>query len=60
MEYLKNMLREEFDDYDYEKIINGVLRNIDLKLDIVYYIDINEYKGDINVQLKIIDFRISK
>lgn len=60
VEYLKNMLREEFDDYDYEKIINGVLRNIDLKLDIVYYIDINEYKGDINVQLKIIDFRISK
>jgi single-stranded-DNA-specific exonuclease len=52
------MLKGEFDDFICEKLNAGILRNIDFRLDIVYYITINEYNGDVSLQLNIKDFRV--
>ncbi len=60
VEYFKNMVIEKFGQYTSEKIFNGVLRNIDLIIDIVYYIDINEFNNNVSVQMKLKDFRMSK
>jgi single-stranded-DNA-specific exonuclease len=54
------MLKSNFDDYTCEKITSGILRNIDFRLDIVYYITINEYNGDVSLQLNIRDFRMCR
>ncbi len=53
------MIYHEFDDYTADKISNGILRDIDLIIDLVYYITINEFRGRKSVQLQIEDFRIS-
>ena len=56
----KEIIRSEFDSYDCDKIFVGNLTNIKLKLDIVYYLSINEYNNDVSLQLSIKDFRINK
>ncbi len=53
------IINDNFETFIANKILNGVLRDIDLMLDIVYYIDINEFMGRRSVQLKIEDFRIA-
>ncbi len=53
------IIEENFDEYTANKILNGVVRDIDLMLDIVYYIGINDFRNKKSVQLKIEDFRIS-
>ena len=54
------MVEGGFDEYDSEKILSGILRNIDFRLDIIYYLSINEYNGDVSMQLNIKDFRLHK
>ncbi|MFV0503666.1 MAG: single-stranded-DNA-specific exonuclease RecJ [Lachnospirales bacterium] len=54
------VLENKFTSYEVNKIKKGILRNVDLKIDIVYYIDINEYKNNFSVQLKVKDFRLSE
>ena len=56
----KEIISDEFDNYDSDKIFAGNLTNIKLKLDIVYYLSINEYNNDVSLQLSIKDFRISR
>lgn len=58
VEKFKDLIINNFDTYDQEKIFKGILRSVNLNLDIVYSIDINEYNGNTSVQLKIKDFRI--
>lgn len=55
----REMINSNFSAYDGEKILNGILSSINLNLDIVYSIDINIYNGDVSVQLRVKDFRIS-
>ncbi|GHU50592.1 single-stranded-DNA-specific exonuclease RecJ [Clostridia bacterium] len=43
-----------------EKILSGVIRNTPIILDIVYHIEINEYKGNYSRELRIKDFRRHK
>ena len=57
IDQFKEIIYTNFDSYDAEKITKGVLRNVELFLDIVYYIDINDYNGDISIQLKIVDMK---
>lgn len=54
----ENLIEENYNFYESEKILKGILRTAKLCLDIVYYIDINHYNGLTSVQLKIEDFRI--
>lgn len=49
----------KFSPYVQNKIKNGMVRNVDLALDIVYYIEVNEFRGDISLQLKIGDFKLA-
>ncbi len=51
-------LEETFSEFECEKIMIGMLRDIKLYMDVVYYIDINEFKGDVSVQLKVKDYII--
>ena len=50
------MIQSQFDEDLSEAIFNGVLRNVDIKLDIVYYVEMNHYNGLSSVQLKLKDF----
>lgn len=59
-EYFAKSIQASFDEYDSEKILNGVILNINLTIDAVYYININEYNNNVSVQMNIKDFRISK
>lgn len=56
----KELVKNNFESYHGEKVLNGILRTVELYLDIVYFIDINNYNGNTSVQIKIKDFRISK
>lgn len=58
-EKFKKEIYDHFDSYDSDKILKGLVRNVDLKLDVVYYISINEYNNTVSVQMNIKDFRIS-
>ncbi|MDR1689352.1 MAG: single-stranded-DNA-specific exonuclease RecJ [Clostridiales bacterium] len=60
IEEFQNIITEKFGSYTAEKILGGILRGIELKLDIVYYIEINEYNGNISVAMKLKDFRIGE
>ncbi len=55
----KQAIEAAYDSYTAEKILHGILRSVDLALDVVYTIDINEYNGNVSVQLRIKDFRLS-
>ena len=56
----KELISSGFDSYDRDKIFSGNLTNIKLRLDIVYYLSINEYNNDVSLQLSIKDFRLPK
>ncbi len=51
-------VKEVFDEYIANKILNGVLRSVDLFVDIVYNIEVNEYRGNFSVQVQIKDFKL--
>lgn len=55
MSILENNLSNEI----IAKILNGIKKDIDLKLDVVYSIVVNEFNGFKNIQLIIKDFRLS-
>ena len=57
-DYFIEMIRGVYDDYDSDKIFTGMLTNLELRLDLLYYITINEYNGDVSLQLNLRDFRI--
>ena len=59
VDYFKDLLSDLFDKNTCDKIISGVLGNIVLKFDIVYFISINEFNNNVSVQLKLKDFRFS-
>ena len=58
IEVIKEKLLDIFDAYDAQKVLAGILRHTTLFLDAVYNIDINEYNGDVSVQMKIKDYNI--
>jgi len=57
-DYFKEIIKASFDDYDSDKIYTGMLTNLELRLDILYYITINEYNNDVSLQLNLRDFRV--
>lgn len=57
-EMFKTQLMNNFDTYDYDKIIKGLIRNVNLNMDVVYYISINEYNNNVSVQMNIKDFKL--
>jgi len=57
-DHFKEVIKAGFDPYDSDKILSGNLTNVKLNLDILYYITINEYNGDVILQLNLKDFRI--
>lgn len=54
------MIHEKYTSYEANKIMHGILRGANIFLDIVYYIDINNYNGITSVQLKIRDYKIRR
>ena len=55
----KEYIEQRFDLKVCEKIFNGDIKDVCIKFDIVYTIEINEYKDSKNVQLVVKDFRES-
>ncbi len=51
-------INNNFDTYSANKILNGVLRSVDLFVDIVYNIEINEFRGNFSVQVNIKDIKL--
>ncbi len=56
----KELVNSQFEPFFANKILNGIIRDIDLMFDIVYYIGINDFRGVKKVQLQLVDFRLSK
>ncbi len=52
-------INKNYEEYIANKILNGVLRSIDLFVDLVYNIEVNEFRGNYSVQIKIKDFKLS-
>lgn len=57
-EEITSFFKDDLDTVD--KILNGILRTVNIYMDILYYLEINEYNGNISVQLKLQDIKISK
>ncbi len=55
----KDMIIERYGEYEAEKIFGGILRKVEIFLDIVYNIDVNVFNNNTTVQLKPMDFRFS-
>ncbi len=60
LDKFQDIINTNFEPFIANKILNGVIRDIDLIFDIVYYIGINEFRGVKKVQLEIVDFRMSQ
>ena len=58
VDFLKQNLLNIHDEFDTNKILNGILRNANFTIDVVYFIDVNEFRNNVSVQLKIKDFRL--
>ena len=58
VEEFEKEIKEHYGEIEYSKLLDG--QNNSVKLDLVYYPDINEYMGRKSVQLKIESFRIHK
>lgn len=56
---LMEILKENMKDDEIEKIILGVKKYVDLKLDVVYSIDVNIFNDVESVQLILKDFRLA-
>ena len=52
------MLSESYSDEVVQNFLHGRIRNMTVKMDIVYHIEINEYNGNSSLQLRIVDFRL--
>ncbi len=59
-EKFKNMILGKYTEYEAKKIFGGILRNVEIFIDIVYNISVNEFNNNISIQLRPIDFRLSK
>ncbi len=55
---LKRQFSTFLEPYDAEKAFKGVLRNFSLKMDIIYSIEINIFRDNVNTELRIKDFII--
>lgn len=60
LEEFQQMIYDNYDKYNSQKILSGILRTVELKLDIIYYIELNEYNNNVSVNLRIKDFRIGE
>ncbi len=56
----KEMILEKYSEYEANKIFGGILRNVEIFIDMVYNISINEFNNNVSVQLRPVDFRLSK
>lgn len=54
-----NILKDSVKSEDFEKIVSGMKKTISLKLDIVYFLEINSFNGSSSIQLRLKDFRAS-
>ncbi len=54
-----DILKKNMSDDDIEKIVLGIKKYVDLKLDVVYSIEVNIFNDTENVQLILKDFRLS-
>jgi len=54
----REKLQSIFGEYESQKIMAGILRHTALCMDVVYNIDINEFNGDVSVQMKIKDYNL--
>ena len=52
----KKIIKNKFGEYEYNKMLNGQTNMV--KIDIVYFPDINEYNGRKSVQLLIQNIRV--
>ncbi len=58
VENFKQQISLVYDEYECNKILNGILRNSNFKMDIIYSMEINEYNNNSSVQIRIRDFII--
>ncbi len=54
-----NILEENISKEEFENILNGKQKYIDLNFDILYSIEVNKFNGYENIQLILKDFRLS-
>lgn len=54
---INNFFKDDKDIID--KISNGIIRSVNIYMDILYYIEINEYNNNTSVQLRLQDFRVT-
>ena len=59
-EAFMDMLSASYAPAVVESFANGTLRGLTVRLDIVCGIEINEYNGNVSVQLRIVDFRLAR
>ncbi|MFV0441641.1 MAG: single-stranded-DNA-specific exonuclease RecJ [Lachnospirales bacterium] len=55
----KNLILSKYSEYESNKIFSGILRNVEIYLDMVYNINVNDYNGNKSVQLRPLDIRLS-
>ena len=58
VDYFKEKIYENFSSFQAEKITHGILRGIDLYVDIVYHIEVNSFRGNKYTQIRVLDFII--
>ena len=58
VEYFKEKILLAFDPYDAEKINAGILRTVNLYLNVVYHIEVNNFRGNKSIQIRVLDFNI--
>ncbi|MCL1924127.1 MAG: single-stranded-DNA-specific exonuclease RecJ [Defluviitaleaceae bacterium] len=56
IEEFKNKVNRVFEPYNAEKIKAGIIRTVRLLVDVVYYIEVNSFRGNKSVQMRILDF----
>ncbi|MDR3090942.1 MAG: single-stranded-DNA-specific exonuclease RecJ [Clostridiales bacterium] len=54
------LIAENYGDYEAAKIFGGSARTADLRLDIVYNLEINEYNGSVSPEIRVKDFRLTQ
>jgi len=50
-------LRKSYSDKICAGFLSGDIKRLTVKMDIAYNIDVNEYKGNVSVQIRIVDFK---
>lgn len=59
-ENLMNIFSKNLPKEEVKKILTGIKKDVALKLDVLYTIEVNEFNNNRNVQLILNDFRIAK